>query len=148
MLVLKLPHSRHFMAESVGHLYVGTKSEMLGSPVQNLFMKQPRRLSKLSRECKLLVIAKRVTGWRSSYVKSITLERGRAFWKTGKVEPEPLAVSLDEIHIDDKLHFVEEPVEILEREIKKLRRIRIPIIKVRWNSKRGPEFTWEREDQF
>ncbi|GJU28496.1 reverse transcriptase domain-containing protein [Tanacetum coccineum] len=61
---------------------------------------------------------------------------------------EPLAVPLDEIHIDDKLHFVEEPVEILEREIKKLRRSRIPIIKVRWNSKRGPEFTREREDQF
>ncbi|GJR87703.1 putative reverse transcriptase domain-containing protein [Tanacetum coccineum] len=61
---------------------------------------------------------------------------------------EPLAFPLDEIHIDDKLHFVEEPVEILEREIKKLRQSRIPIIKVRWNSKRGPEFTWEREDQF
>ncbi|GJV24802.1 putative reverse transcriptase domain-containing protein [Tanacetum coccineum] len=61
---------------------------------------------------------------------------------------EPLAVPLDEIHIDDKLHFVEEPVEILEREVKKLRRSHIPIIKVRWNSKRGPEFTWEREDQF
>ncbi|GJV29209.1 putative reverse transcriptase domain-containing protein [Tanacetum coccineum] len=84
----------------------------------------------------------------------ITLERGRTFWKTGKVEPEkclsdePLAVPLDEIHIDDKLHFVEEPVEILDREVKKLRRSHIPIIKVRWNSKRGPEFTWEREDQF
>ncbi|GJU01266.1 putative reverse transcriptase domain-containing protein [Tanacetum coccineum] len=61
---------------------------------------------------------------------------------------EPLAVPLDEIHIDDKLHFVEEPVEILDREVKKLRRSHIPIIKVRWNSKRGPEFTWEREDQF
>ncbi|GKE18817.1 putative reverse transcriptase domain-containing protein [Tanacetum coccineum] len=61
---------------------------------------------------------------------------------------EPLAVPLDEIHIDDKLHFVEELVEILDREIKKLRRSRIPIIKVQWNSKRGPEFTWEREDQF
>ncbi|GJT44773.1 hypothetical protein Tco_0953488 [Tanacetum coccineum] len=59
-----------------------------------------------------------------------------------------MAGSLDEIHIDDKLHFVEEPVEILEREIKKLRQSRIPIIKVRWNSKRGLEFTWEREDQF
>ncbi|GJY39344.1 hypothetical protein Tco_0425708 [Tanacetum coccineum] len=61
---------------------------------------------------------------------------------------EPLAVPLDEIHIDDKLHFVEEPVEILECEIKRIRRSRIPIIKVRWNSKRSPEFTWEREDQF
>ncbi|GJS68169.1 putative reverse transcriptase domain-containing protein [Tanacetum coccineum] len=57
-------------------------------------------------------------------------------------------VPLDEIPIDDKLHFVEEPVEILDHEVKKLRRSRIPIIKVRWNSKRGPEFTWEREDQF
>ncbi|GKA89588.1 putative reverse transcriptase domain-containing protein [Tanacetum coccineum] len=43
---------------------------------------------------------------------------------------EPLAVPLDEIHIDDKLHFVEEPVEILDREVKKLRRSRILIIKV------------------
>ncbi|GJT21313.1 hypothetical protein Tco_0891250 [Tanacetum coccineum] len=65
--------------------------------------------------------------------------------KRGKLNPrkclsdEPLAVPLDEIHIDDKLHFVEEPVEILECEIKKLRRSHIPIIKVRWNSKRGPE---------
>ncbi|GKA70460.1 putative reverse transcriptase domain-containing protein, partial [Tanacetum coccineum] len=57
---------------------------------------------------------------------------------------EPLAVPLDEIHIDDKLHFVEEPVEILDREVKKLRRSRIPIIKVRWNSKRGPEFTYRK----
>nr|GEY07688.1 putative reverse transcriptase domain-containing protein [Tanacetum cinerariifolium] len=46
-----------------------------------------------------------------------------------------------------KLNFVEEPVEILDREFKKLKRSRISIIKVRWNSKRGPEFTWEREDQ-
>ncbi|GJZ79376.1 hypothetical protein Tco_0644213 [Tanacetum coccineum] len=61
---------------------------------------------------------------------------------------EPLAVPLDEIHIDDKLYFVEEPVEILDREVKKLRQSRIPIIKVQWNSKGGPEFTWERKDQF
>nr|GEV62148.1 putative reverse transcriptase domain-containing protein [Tanacetum cinerariifolium] len=61
---------------------------------------------------------------------------------------EPLAIPLDELHIDDKLRFVEEPVEIMDREIKRLRKIRILIIKVRWNSKRGPEFTWEREDQF
>ncbi|GJX22249.1 putative reverse transcriptase domain-containing protein [Tanacetum coccineum] len=58
-----------------------------------------------------------------------------------------LEVPLDEIQVDDKLNFVEEPVKILERESKKLKGIRIPIVKVRWNSKRGPEFTWEREDQ-
>nr|GFC37799.1 putative reverse transcriptase domain-containing protein [Tanacetum cinerariifolium] len=61
---------------------------------------------------------------------------------------ESLTIPLDELHIDDKLRFVEEPVEIIDREIKRLRQTRIPIIKVRWNSKRGPEFTWERKDQF
>ncbi|GJT75895.1 putative reverse transcriptase domain-containing protein [Tanacetum coccineum] len=60
---------------------------------------------------------------------------------------EPLAIPLDEIHIDDKLYFVEEPVEIMDREVKRLKQSRILIIKVRWNSRRGPEFTWEREDQ-
>ncbi|GKD79817.1 putative reverse transcriptase domain-containing protein [Tanacetum coccineum] len=61
---------------------------------------------------------------------------------------EPLAVPLDGLHFDDKLQFVEEPVEIIDCEVKRLKRSRIPLIKVRWNSKRGLEFTWEREDQF
>ncbi|GJS43132.1 putative reverse transcriptase domain-containing protein [Tanacetum coccineum] len=60
---------------------------------------------------------------------------------------EPLAIPLDEIQIDDKLHFIEEPVEIMDREVKRLKQSRIPIVKVRWNSRRGPEFTREREDQ-
>ncbi|GJS80873.1 putative reverse transcriptase domain-containing protein, partial [Tanacetum coccineum] len=61
---------------------------------------------------------------------------------------EPLAVPLEGLHVDDKLRFVEEPVEIMDREVKRLKQSRIPIVKVRWNSRRGPEFTWEREDQF
>nr|GEU32473.1 putative reverse transcriptase domain-containing protein [Tanacetum cinerariifolium] len=61
---------------------------------------------------------------------------------------EPLAVPLDGLHVDDKLHFIEEPVEIVDREVKQLKRSQILLVKVRWNSKRGPEFTWEREDQF
>nr|GEZ44866.1 putative reverse transcriptase domain-containing protein [Tanacetum cinerariifolium] len=61
---------------------------------------------------------------------------------------EPLAVPLDGLHFDDKLQFLEEPVEIMGREVKQLKRSRIPLVKIRWNSKRGPEFTWEREDQF
>ncbi|GJU63348.1 hypothetical protein Tco_1245183 [Tanacetum coccineum] len=61
---------------------------------------------------------------------------------------DPLTVPLDGLHVDDKLQFVEEPVEIMDREVKQLRHSRVPIVKVRWNSKRGPEFTWEREDQF
>ena len=59
---------------------------------------------------------------------------------------ETLIIPLEEIQIDEQLHFIEEPVEIMEREVKKLKRSLIPIVKVRWNSKRGPEFTWERED--
>ncbi|GJX51825.1 hypothetical protein Tco_0278670 [Tanacetum coccineum] len=51
------------------------------------------------------------------------------------------------LSLDDKLNFVEELVEIMDREVKKLKQSRIPIVKVRWNSKRGPKFTWEREDQ-
>ncbi|GJU48373.1 putative reverse transcriptase domain-containing protein [Tanacetum coccineum] len=50
--------------------------------------------------------------------------------------------------IEDKLQFLEEPVEIIEREIKRLKRSRIPLVKVCWNSKRGPEFTWECEESF
>nr|GEV28866.1 hypothetical protein [Tanacetum cinerariifolium] len=52
------------------------------------------------------------------------------------------------VHIDDTLQFVEEPVKIMERKIKRLKRSRIPLVKARWNSRRGPEFTWEREDSF
>ncbi|GJZ57695.1 putative reverse transcriptase domain-containing protein [Tanacetum coccineum] len=75
------------------------------------------------------------------------------FGKQGKLNPryvgpfkkcysdEPLAVPLDGLHIDDKLQFVEEPIEIIDREVKHLKQSRIPIVKVWWNSRRGPEFT-------
>nr|GEX77044.1 putative reverse transcriptase domain-containing protein [Tanacetum cinerariifolium] len=61
---------------------------------------------------------------------------------------EPLAVLLDELHFDDKLDFVEEPVKIMDQEVKLLKQSCILIVKVRWNSRSGLEFTWEREDQF
>ncbi|KAD7478907.1 hypothetical protein E3N88_02043 [Mikania micrantha] len=59
---------------------------------------------------------------------------------------ETMIIPLNEVRLDDKLHFIEEPIEVMDREMKTLKRSRIPIVKVRWNSKRGPEFTWERED--
>nr|GEU99020.1 hypothetical protein [Tanacetum cinerariifolium] len=54
---------------------------------------------------------------------------------------EPLAIPLEEIQIDEKIHFIKELVEIMDREVKQLKQSRNPFMKVRWNSRRGPEFT-------
>ncbi|GKC17444.1 hypothetical protein Tco_1014226, partial [Tanacetum coccineum] len=91
------------------------------------------------------------------------------FWKEGKVGTTELScihdtfhvsklkkclaesdvqMPLEEIEIDENMRFIEEPIEIVDREVKKLKRRRIPLVKVRWNSRQGAEFTWEREDQF
>nr|XP_043614537.1 uncharacterized protein LOC122586623 [Erigeron canadensis] len=56
-------------------------------------------------------------------------------------------VPLNEIRVDENLCFKEQPVKIMDQEVKKLKRHKYTIVKVRWNSRRGPEFTWEREDQ-
>nr|GEV48689.1 putative reverse transcriptase domain-containing protein [Tanacetum cinerariifolium] len=71
----------------------------------------------------------------------------RVLLKKCLAEPD-VQVPLDEIEIDENLHFVEEPIQIVERDVKKLKRRRIPLVKVRWNSRKGAEYTWEREDQF
>ncbi|GJR39685.1 hypothetical protein Tco_1215369 [Tanacetum coccineum] len=58
-----------------------------------------------------------------------------------------IIVLMDEIQLDDKLQMIEKPMEVVDREVKRLNQSRIPIVKLCWNSQRGPEFTWEREDQ-
>nr|GEZ59397.1 putative reverse transcriptase domain-containing protein [Tanacetum cinerariifolium] len=70
----------------------------------------------------------------------------RAPYRLAPSEMKELSGQLQEffdkgVHIDDTLQFVEEPIEIMEREIKRLKRSTIPLVKVRWNSRRGPEFT-------
>ncbi|GJY30136.1 putative reverse transcriptase domain-containing protein [Tanacetum coccineum] len=80
--------------------------------------------------------------------RSSTRQLRRSFKSRAKyMADEPLDVPLDEIQVDDKLNFIEEPVEVMDREVKRLKQSRIPIVKVSWNSRRGLEFTWEREDQ-
>ncbi|GJW19781.1 putative reverse transcriptase domain-containing protein [Tanacetum coccineum] len=55
---------------------------------------------------------------------------------------ESLIIPMKELQLNNKLNFVEEPVEIMDRKIKQLKQSRIPIVKVRWNSKRGPKIIW------
>nr|GEX70791.1 reverse transcriptase domain-containing protein [Tanacetum cinerariifolium] len=124
--------------KGVDHLFVGPRSETLNSPVQKSFRRQLRRSFKSSKDFKMHAIVKRVTVHSTFHVSNLKK----------CLSDESLAIPLDELHIDDKLRFVEEPVEIVDREIKRLRQGYIPIIKVIWNSRRGLEFTWEREDQF
>ncbi|GJY63877.1 hypothetical protein Tco_0465337 [Tanacetum coccineum] len=118
-------------------------------------MKPSRRSSKSKAESKPLVTDRRAMltlDKRSERLLPEELSRVHNTFHVSNLKKchadEPLAVPLDGLHLDDKLHFVEEPLEIVGREVKRLKRSRIPLVKVRWNSKRGPEFTWEREDQF
>ncbi|GKC49578.1 putative reverse transcriptase domain-containing protein [Tanacetum coccineum] len=114
--------------------------------------------------CRSETKADGVRGWGQSYAQGLALERGRTVrlelpQELSRVHhtfhvsnlkkcyaEEPLVMPLEGIHVDDKLQFVEEPVEIVEREIKRLKQSRIPLVKVCWNSRQGPEFTWECED--
>nr|GEY12745.1 reverse transcriptase domain-containing protein [Tanacetum cinerariifolium] len=111
---IKAAHSRYFMVESVDHLFVKSRSKTLSSPVQNLSMRQLRRLYKSSRGFKLLEITKRVTQRVHNTFHISNLKKC--------LSDEPLAISLDETHIDDKHRFVEESMEIMDREVKRLKR--------------------------
>ncbi|KAI3729831.1 hypothetical protein L6452_18502 [Arctium lappa] len=62
------------------------------------------------------------------------------------VTNESLIVSPEEIKVDERMCFKEEPIEILDRDVKRLKHRKIPILKVRWKSRFGPEYSWERED--
>ncbi|GKE81896.1 hypothetical protein Tco_1551896 [Tanacetum coccineum] len=95
-------------------------------------------VKKLAKElCQCKAKAFGIPSWISCYVES-GLKKC--------ISDESLVIPMKELWLDDKLNFVEEPIEIMDREVKQLRQSRIPIVKVRWNSKRGPEFTWERKD--
>nr|GFB30888.1 putative reverse transcriptase domain-containing protein [Tanacetum cinerariifolium] len=75
---------------------------------------------------------------KTEKIVQIKQRMGRTFWQTGEVKPqvcwtlqevEPLAVPLDGLHFDDKLHFVEDLVKIMDREVKWLKQSRIPLVK-------------------
>ncbi|GKA97922.1 hypothetical protein Tco_0825816 [Tanacetum coccineum] len=113
-----------------------------------------RQKSYLDRRVKLLEFEVGDMVLLSSFTLELPEESKRDFiyvshilnLKKGLAEGD-IVVPMDEIQLDDKLHMIEEPVEVVDREVKQLKQSMIPIVKVCWNSQRGPEFTWEREDQ-
>ncbi|GJT34046.1 putative reverse transcriptase domain-containing protein [Tanacetum coccineum] len=119
--------SRCIKATPYEHLYGRYVDHLCGGPK----LKKPTDLSGMIQENN-----------RKDRPDQAEIQAGYADAHLGKVMP------LEGIHVDDKLQFVKEPVEIMEREIKQLKRSRILLVKVHWNSRRGPEFTWEREDSF
>nr|GFC47014.1 putative reverse transcriptase domain-containing protein [Tanacetum cinerariifolium] len=78
------------------------------------------------RRCKAQTVRIQCRG--QGYAQGVAMERRDSFWKRGKLSP---SIPLDEVQLDDKLHFIKEPAEIIDREVKKLKQSHIPIVKVR-----------------
>nr|GEU64655.1 putative reverse transcriptase domain-containing protein [Tanacetum cinerariifolium] len=122
----------------VDHLSAGMKLEIVSSLSQRSSMRPLRRSFKLKAISKPPVIIRRVMLTVHNAFHVSNLKKCLA--------DETLAIPLDEIQVDEKLQFIEEPVEIMDREVKCLKQSRIPIVKVCWNSRRGHKLTWERKD--
>ncbi|GJR62460.1 putative reverse transcriptase domain-containing protein [Tanacetum coccineum] len=171
-LVSKLHRLKLSMAENVDRLFVGLMLEMLSLLVWIFVHETTEKIIQIKK--RIQAARDRQKSYAHRRGKPLEFKVGDKvmlkvspwkgvirFGKRGKLNPryigpfkiitkgrdEPLAIPLNEIQIDDKLNFIEELVEIMDREVKRLKQCRIPIVKIRWNSRRGPEFTWEREDQ-
>ncbi|GKA17600.1 putative reverse transcriptase domain-containing protein [Tanacetum coccineum] len=167
---LRLHPLRRCIDASVDHLSAGLKLEIVNSLAQRSSTRQLRRSFKSKSRIQTArdrqksyadvrgkplefqvgdkIIAKLGT---VAYRLELPVSRFHSMFHVSNLKKcmsdEPLAIPLDEIQVDNKLHFIEEPVEIMDHEVKRLKQNRIPIVKVRWNYRRGPDFTWEREDQ-
>nr|GEV02170.1 hypothetical protein [Tanacetum cinerariifolium] len=128
------------------HLSVRLRWETLSSLVHKLFVRPKKRSFKSSIVNKLRAIYRRAKPIRDVKLNPHYIRPFKILAKKC-LSSEPLAIPLDEIHVDDKLNFIEEPVKIMNYEVKRLKQIRILIMKVRWISRRGPKYTREREDQ-
>ncbi|GJU86279.1 putative reverse transcriptase domain-containing protein [Tanacetum coccineum] len=106
-------------------------------------MKEDDTLEKLMRQYLKEVVSKHGVPENVAYRLELPekLSRVHSTFHVSKLKKcmadEPLAIPLDEIQVDDKLNFIEEPVEIMDREVKRLKQSRIRFFKVRWKSRRG-----------
>ncbi|GJV89283.1 putative reverse transcriptase domain-containing protein [Tanacetum coccineum] len=156
--LLRQHHSRHFMVKSVDHLSVGPKLEMFNlrpeiihETTKKIVQIRQRLQAVRDRQRSYDNILDRISplAYKLELPKELSNVHSTFHVSNLKkcLSDESLVILMKELRLDDKLNFVEEPIEIMDHEVKKLRQSRIPIVKVRWNSKRGPEFMWEREDQ-
>ncbi|GJX38351.1 putative reverse transcriptase domain-containing protein [Tanacetum coccineum] len=148
-LVSKLHHLKLSTTENVDRLFVGLRLETLSSLVRKSFMKQLRRSFRSRNVFKLHEIDRRATPTGDILAKVGTLayrlelpeqlSRVHSTFHVSNLKKcfvdEPLAIPLDEIQIDDKLNFIEEPIEIMDREVKRLKQSHILIVKIHWNSR-------------
>nr|GEY91356.1 hypothetical protein [Tanacetum cinerariifolium] len=148
--LLRLHHMKLCMDGNVDHLYAGIKNRLLAAQshqksyadkrakplkfeVGVWYCSRPFKiLARVGHVAYTLEFPKELKGIHSTFHVS-NLKRCLA---EGDV-----VVPVDEIQLDDKLHMTEEPVEVVDREVKRLKQSRIPIVKVRWNLQRGPKFT-------
>ncbi|GJW76489.1 putative reverse transcriptase domain-containing protein [Tanacetum coccineum] len=138
--VSKLHRLKHCLAKNVYRLSVGLRLGMLSLLAQRFIHENTEKIIQIKK--RIQAARDRQKSYADKRHKPLEFQaRDKCF------SDEPLAIPLDEIQIDDQLSFIEEPVEIMDQEVKRLKHSHIPIVKVCWNSRRGPEFTWEREDQ-
>ncbi|GJY94205.1 hypothetical protein Tco_0510566 [Tanacetum coccineum] len=115
----------------------GSRSKITKHEGTSLQRRQRQRSQELNDKSNLIDLMKECHNELTSGEIDI---RSLANLKKCLAEPD-VQVPLDEIEIDENLRFVKEPIEIVERDVKKLKRKRIPLVKVRWNSRQGAEYT-------
>nr|GEX04633.1 reverse transcriptase domain-containing protein [Tanacetum cinerariifolium] len=154
VIVDRLTKSAHFIPtretesmETLTKLYIEEIVSRHGVPISIISVCDSHFTSRFYKSCRMLWIGP--MAYKLKFPKELRNVHNIFYVSNLKkcLSDESLVISMKKLRLDDKLNFVEEPVEIMDREVKQLKQSRIPIVKVRWNSKRGPEFTWEREDQ-
>ncbi|GJV98726.1 putative reverse transcriptase domain-containing protein [Tanacetum coccineum] len=176
-LALRLHCLKHFTVESVVHLFFGAEvrevqligPEIVQETTEKIIQIKQRIQAARDRQKSYADLKRKPMEFQVGdrvMLKVLPWKGVVRFGKRGKLNPiyvGPFKVlekvgavayklelpqELNGLHYDDKLHIVEEPIEIMDSEVKRLKQSRILIVKVQWNSRRCPEFTWEYEDQF
>ncbi|GJY96718.1 hypothetical protein Tco_0513628, partial [Tanacetum coccineum] len=138
--------SRYFVHPGADKMYYDLRDIVYIKSLQNFRKALGNAIGYGARLITLKIVGQKYPHWLSRFffaLHSIALLRKEEYKCLADAS---LHVPLNEIKVNKTLRFIEEPVEILDREIKSLKRSKISLVKVRWESKRGPEFTWERED--